>query len=146
MAAKSRKTAPAPTNVFTAESRTGMEFSYETVEAPVQDRPSREAKPNPHAAGVAKAVEFYREDETSGTDKPRALTVKVPTSEVKQHTNWLRKAGADNDVTVLIYPKEDGDTTALTFRAVKRITRNRSKTEQTIVEGGEAAPASQTGF
>ena len=143
--------------IFKAESRTGMEFTYETVEAPVIAGPSRETKPNPHAAGVAKAVEFYKEDEASKTEKPRALTIKVPTAEVKQHTNWLRKAGADADVTVLVYPVavEGTELTSLTFRAVKRITRNRKlsatvATMTTPEDAGDtpetAATPDQTGF
>ena len=134
---------------FKAESRTGMEFTYETVEVPVITGPSRESKPNPHTAGVAKAVEFYKADEESKTDKPRALSITVPTKDVKLHTNWLRKGGAEADVTILVYPKaiEGTENTSLTFRAVKRITRNRKPSATEVATTGEgAATPDQTGF
>lgn len=123
--------------VHTFESRLGMQFEYEEVEAPSLTR-FRTESVNPHLGGLKKAAEM----KNSG----KALrTGPIPTAEIKKHENWLRNGGKALDCTIRlkVEPVEGTDDARISFWAVDRIVKPNARKKATVAVTAEDTPEAE---
>lgn len=110
---------------ITFTDRNNMTFTYDETDAAPQTRSGREKLPNPHGAGIARAVEMKASAPTKQLSTPA-----LPNAEIGRHMRWLREGGKEAGVTIRIVVEavEGTETSRIHFRAVNLVTKpNRRK-------------------
>lgn len=112
-----------------------VEDPYEEITVIPVSRPGREKKVNPHENGVKRAVEL------KGTGRGLA-TKALANDDVKKNVTWLRKAGAEKNVTINVkIVKVDENTSKIEFWATDKVNRPRkNKTAESASPTGTESP------